>query len=44
MPTSARKQLLAQVLCKLPVEVVDVEVKITSMQGHITLRETEQLG
>ena len=47
MPTSARMQLLAWFLFryKLPVEVVDVEVKITSMQGtHIFRRDrTTQL-
>ena len=29
--------------CKLPVEVVDVEVKITPMQGHTYLEGTTQL-
>ena len=28
--------------CKLPVEVVDVEVKITSMQGHTYSGKTGQ--
>ena len=46
MPTSARMQLLVQFLQgKLPVEVVDIEVKITSMQEtHIFRRDrTTQL-